>query len=382
MREEWDYWVTDLGAPVYMSYDWLRLWWQFYGKGARLSVFKFSIGGVLVGVVPLYISVLGIPPFQIRVARLVGANVPPKVFNPPVPSLLSVEIWQHTLQHMFANEKCDLVSIGPLSESYVGLDGLKETANKGNSNWGNGRLTDRDVHTVYYLPKTAEELFSAIDRKELKVRRKKLRELESKGPVRVDIVKDSVGVNRELESFAQQHKTQWEAERRPGHFSAWPQSLDLHRELVSCQGKLGRVRFVRLMLGDQVIANQYNYAFGRSLFAELPARVVGAEWDRLSLGCSSQLKLLEAAVVEGFEIMESGLGHYDYKVLLGGCEHKAITLRYHAKQATSRAKVRGCSILRDSISLLSQKLWYRRISPLLPKRLRLGQSEMALTYDF
>jgi hypothetical protein len=55
---------------------------------------------------------------------------------------------------------------------------------------------------------------------------------------------------------------------------------------------------VRLMLGDQVIANQYNYAFGRSLFAELPARVVGAEWDRLSLGCSSQLKLLEAAVVE------------------------------------------------------------------------------------
>ncbi len=67
-----------------MSYDWVRTWWEFYGKNKELRIFLFFVGEQIVGVVPIYIDTLGFGPLKFRVARLVGANIPPKVFNPPI----------------------------------------------------------------------------------------------------------------------------------------------------------------------------------------------------------------------------------------------------------------------------------------------------------
>jgi CelD/BcsL family acetyltransferase involved in cellulose biosynthesis len=381
-QEEWDRMAADVGAPVYMSYDWARVWWQFYGQGSSLRLFTFSSGDTLVGVVPVYLSVLGAWPTQIRVARLVGSNIPPKIFNPPVHPEIGAKAWEAVLSHLFSKDKCDVVSLGPVSETYSGFNSLSEVAGHGNGIWETGQVVDRDVHTVYHLPKTLDELLAGVDRKELKTRRKKLRELESKGPLRIEVVKEPGKVEQEFEEFAEVHRTQWEAEGRPGHFHAWPNALEFNRELVKVQGKRGRVRFVRLLVGDVLVANQYNYAFGRNLYAELPSRATGPEWDRLSLGCSSQVKLLESAINEGFATMESGLGHYEYKVLLGGREHRAVLFRLRSLRASSRARVRVSSALRDLLVLTSQKLWYKRISPHLPKSMRRGQSNSAVSFDF
>jgi CelD/BcsL family acetyltransferase involved in cellulose biosynthesis len=135
-------------------------------------------------------------------------------------------------------------------------------------------------------------------------------------------------------------------------------------------------------VGGQLVASQYNFAFGRNLYAELPSRAFGGEWDRLSLGCSSQVKLLEAAIAEGFDTMESGLGHYDYKVLLGGREHNAVVLRLRAARASSRLRGRANAASRDLLLLFWHKLWYRRILPRLPKAFRSGQSQLMLAHDY
>jgi CelD/BcsL family acetyltransferase involved in cellulose biosynthesis len=381
-REAFDRLAIETGAPVYMTYDWLRIWWQFYAAGGSLRLFTFRRAGEAVGLVPVYLRVIGMPPFRIRVARLVGANIPPKVFNPPIDPASSKDIWESVLRHLFVQDKCDVVSLGPLSETYRGFQGLQEAAHKGGSDWSAEPPVVRDVHTVYYLPKTLDELLASLDGKERKVRRKKLRDLEAKGPIRGDVVKEPAAVEHEFEEFARAHTSQWEAEGRPGHFHAWPRALEYNRELVRVHSRLGRVRFVRLFVGEQLVANQYNFAFGRGLYAELPSRVVGTEWDRLSLGCSSQVKLLETAIAEGFETMESGLGHYEYKVLLGGREHTAFILRLHARRAASRVRGRACSAGRDLLMLFSQKLWYKRLSPRLPKYLRSGQSELSLAHDY
>lgn len=381
-REVWDRFVLETNAPIYMSYDWLRLWWQFYGAGHKLRVFTFSERDSLVGILPFYLSQVGFPPFRIRVARLVGANIPARIFNPPVHGAFAAEIWRTTLRQLIAREGCDILSIGPLSETYTGLEALNEAARNSDSEWANASLRQRDVHTVYYLPKTFDEFLASIDGKERKIRRKKLRDLEAKGHIRVEVVKNPAAVEEEFEAFRRQHTFQWEAEGRPGHFHAWPRALEYHRALIKAHGQLGRARIVRMLVGDEVVAHQYNYAFGRTLFAELPARMAGPEWDRLSLGCSSQVKLIEAAIREGFEKMESGMGHYDYKVLLGGREHRALTLRAHACGASARTRIRSCSMMRDLLMVVAHKIWYRRISPRLPKRFRSGQPKTVLAYDY
>lgn len=380
---QWDRFATAAGAPVYMSFDWVKLWWQFYGHGSSLRLFLFSIEGSLVGIVPIYLTHLGVWPFKAKVARLVGANIPPKVFNPPLSREHSSAIWKTVLQHLLLRDRCDVVSLGPVSETYAQLESLKEAALNGQmAEAAAAELVTRDVHTVYYLPKSADEFFASLDGKERKVRRKKLRDLEAKGPLRVDVLSEPAAVEQGFEQFVRQHTAQWEAEGRPGHFHAWPQGLEYHRQLVKTQAKSQRVRIMRLFVGQENVANQYCFAFGKNLYAELPSRAVGSEWDRLSLGCSSQVKLLESAVSEGFETMESGLGHYEYKVLLGGREHRVLTLRLNAKRRASQFRAKTCSAWRDLMTVTSQKIWYKRVSPHLPKNFRSGQLRTVLHLDF
>lgn len=382
LAAEWDRLAVETGAPIYMSFDWVRLWWQFYGKGSELRLFIFSAGDSIVGILPIYLKCVGLWPLRIKVARLVGANIPPKVFNPPVMQSSMSETWSTLLRHLVDRDECDVVSLGPVSEKYEGLPSLTEVASDGRLAGISGSALERDVHTVYYLPGNPEKLFASLDARERKVRRRKLRELEAKGPVRVDVVREPAAVENEFGEFVKQHTAQWEAEGRPGHFHAWPHALEFHRRLVKVQAELGRVRLVNLFLAEENVASQYCFAFGKHLYAELPARAIGPDWERLSLGCSSQVKLLESAIAEGFETMESGLGHYEYKVLLGGQEHRVLNMRFRATRRSSRVRTRACLAMGRLMVTASQKLWYKRISPHLPKPLRSGQAETTLSFDF
>lgn len=41
LRPVWDDAVIRLGGTIYMSYDWTRTWWNFYGEKNELRVFLF-----------------------------------------------------------------------------------------------------------------------------------------------------------------------------------------------------------------------------------------------------------------------------------------------------------------------------------------------------
>src|ERR1035437_3792774 len=116
LREEWDNAVIRLGGSIYMSYDWVRTWWEFYGAGKELRIFLFSSASKIVGILPLYIDSLGWGPLRFGVARLVGANIPPKVFDPAIDEEFSEKIFEAVLVQLFQEDECDLLSLGPISE--------------------------------------------------------------------------------------------------------------------------------------------------------------------------------------------------------------------------------------------------------------------------
>ncbi len=382
LREQWDRAVLALGGTLYMSYDWSRLWWQFYGANKDLRLFIFYSGDEIVAIVPLYIETIGLAPFGLKLARLIGANAPPRVFDPPAHKDYARQVWEAVVTHLFARERCDLLSFGPFSEHYEPALSLQTVVEAHPELVRKPITVQRGVHTVFPLPSSYEDYLNSLDGKERKIRRKRLRELENALPVRTEVVRDPGGVEKEFEEFVQQHTSQWAGEGRPGHFHAWPNALKFHRALVGAQGRLGRLRFIKLMAGDQVAANQYTFAFGKTLYAELPARLSGRQWERFSLGCTSQIKLIEAAINEGFKAMESGMGHYDYKVLLNGKEQRVAVMRVQAKRSASRVRAWACSAARGIVTLFAHKIWYRRISPRLPKSLRTSQPAVAITYDF
>ena len=46
LRPAWDQACLRAGGSVYMTYDWVRVWWEFYGRGAELRLFVFFAGPV------------------------------------------------------------------------------------------------------------------------------------------------------------------------------------------------------------------------------------------------------------------------------------------------------------------------------------------------
>ena len=66
LREEWDATVLTLGAPVCMTFDWLKTWWVHYGdrKELRILAFPFFKGRELRDHLP--VSVQQLAPTEIR----------------------------------------------------------------------------------------------------------------------------------------------------------------------------------------------------------------------------------------------------------------------------------------------------------------------------
>lgn len=380
-RERSDQAVLQLNGPIYMSFDWLRIWSEFYCTNKQIRLFIFREGERIVGLVPIYIDEIGFAPCRLRVARLIGSPIPPKVFDPPIDATYAKQIWSSVITQLFQKDACDLLTIGMISQQYAAGQGLTEACRDSASLVQTCESTSNEVRTMYELPNDFLEYFEAINSKEKKIRKKKIRDLEEVGSIRTEIVKDPAAVADAFEAFAKQHTTQWQAEGRTGHFHAWPRGLDYNRALVKTHGALGRVYFFKLWVGDEVVTWQYTFAFGNTVYAELPARLSDPKWERYSLGCTSQIKLIEDVIGAGIQRIDSGLGHYQYKILTNGIESPVFTHRIVSASPMRRAKIAFYKKFGAAYRVVLHKIWYRRVTPHLPAKWRRGQSESLITFD-
>jgi CelD/BcsL family acetyltransferase involved in cellulose biosynthesis len=185
----------------------------------------------------------------------------------------------------------------------------------------------------------------------------------------------------EFERFLRQHSGQWRAIGKGGHFEAWPKAADYNRELVRSQARHGRVRFFRMLIDGEVVANRYTFLLGDTLFSELPARAVGPQWDKLGIGVCSLLKFNEDAISAGIATIDSGMGGYDHKVSLGGEEIPVGNWQVVRRHPISRLRARFFKPVAQAVKVLFHKLWYRRVVPCLPGRIGRTQSLWWLRFD-
>ena len=382
LREEWDQAVLDFGGSIYMSYDWSRIWWEFYGRDQALRIFIFRVDDQIVGIAPIYIDCVRLWPLRFRVARLVGSNIPPKVFNPPIAPAWAEQIFERILLQLFKEDSCDVLSFGPVSEVYSPLGGLFKASAGKPSLVSKATAAANDVHSVWSLPQTLEEYYQSLSRNERKNRRADLKKLQTDHDARIEVVSNEQQAEQAFDDFLRQHAAQWQAEGKAGHFKAWPQATELNRALVDAHGKLGRVRFVRILVNGRVISSIYAFALGGSYYCELPARSLEPEWERLSLGPAAIVAAIEVAIKDGITRIEGGLGHYEYKIRLNAKEYATVTVRVVGKGFASRIRARIMLAARSCVLLAYHKLWYCRIAPHLRGAGKQSQWRVWLRLDF
>lgn len=382
LRELWDEFTEKAGGSIYMSFDWCQTWWRFYGRRNALRIYIARSGKQIVGILPLYIDRMGVYPLRFRVAKLVGANIPPKVFAPALLPEYAYAIFRIVLSHLLKTERCDVLSIGPVSKFFPSGPILRSVVENEFAESSVFVEQPRDVYTVFELPDDYLSYLRSLSRNERKQYNYKLRALQKEHNISVRVVNSTSEASTAYEMFLQMHTRQWNEEGRPGHFKAWPQADEYNRELVQKQALRGRVRFLLLQSDETVIAAQFGFRFGNTYYWELPARATGPQWERLSLGRTALCLLFEEVIAEGMRTIQAGLGHYKYKRGLGGKEISVQYLRVVSRSMMSRIKWFCFRMIGSIIQLSYHKVWYRRIQPHLPKGFQWPIWRFSIRLDF
>ncbi|MEK6756255.1 MAG: GNAT family N-acetyltransferase [Bacteroidota bacterium] len=373
LQEQWDSLAASAGSGIFLTYDWCRIWWKYYGRNRDLKVWVFQKGTDLVGIVPLFLETIWLGPVSMRVARLVGSDHTLAQFSLPIVSDHLEEVVEGLAESLLG-EKWDILHIGPIAGLYRHYDALKDALYGAFGYACSISCNQKQVQTYYFLANTWEAQLASLSKNGRKHIRRSHRELE-----RVmrdqpgDLASDCATIQNVDEiflGFVRMHQKHWEKRGRPGHFGDWPDSFDFHRELAHAQLERGRLRLMRIHWGECCLAYEYAYRFGDTYFAFLSARTDCDDLADVGMGSIMFAEQIKAAMSENVRYIDDMEAKYEHKLRLGGKLFPMKDIYVVRKQPLCLARVRVFRLLSKLLHLGYCRIWYMRIAPRLPLRRR------------
>lgn len=365
MQQEWDEFVESVDGDIYLTYDWCRVWWQFYGKGRVLRIFIYKKNTKIIGLVPIFYEKVWLGPVWLRLAKIVGSDFTMAMINPPVQADFAVAIFKSIFASLIQSDKCDAIWLGPIGGKYNALQQLQDVM-QNCSGMALLRKNIRSPYTTFPLPKKFDEYIQSLNKRQRGNLRRDLNLIDKSFQMTQDVIQDDAVAISEFEKFVQMHTKQWELEGKLGHYHDWPQGLEFNTKLVIRQAGKGRLRLIRLMADGKVVSYQLCYAFGKRWHWRLPARLVGPDWDKFALGRIGLIKEIEMAIDEGVQEIEAGAGHYEYKLKLGGQELPLYSFVVAGKGLFRRWRILIFIELSNLLHFVYYKAWFNRLAPKLP----------------
>ncbi len=364
---EWDALVERTGGDIRLTHAWCRTWWEHYGGSRALHIFSTRPAGQLGGVLPLLLDRVRLGPVSLRVARIVGSDFTPGIYNPPIDSSLVAPLITSAAGSLLSAGACDVICLGPLSAGLPGFAALHEAVARERPEFVLARDASVGVHMHVQLPSTFDEYLASLSKQQRKSYRRKWRDLTAAHTTREEIVADPGDeLPAAFEAMVELHARQWQARGAPGHFGDWPSARAFHRDVVAQQARCGRSRLVNMFCDDTLVGARYAYLLGGRWYAWLSARRVGAPWDDFSLGNVGLVRAISSAIDAGATWMDLGTGYYEHKTLLGARQDDVRSLVLVRRDRLTPARLRWFGHFADLLHILYHKIWFRRAARYAP----------------
>ena len=376
IKEEWDKLVLECNSTIYMTFDWCKIWWKFYGSKNELLIFHFYDDDKIIGILPVYFEKIFFGPVSLKVCRLIGSNIPPKIFNPPVSATHKIQVLEHFLK--IISNKCDIVSIGPVSENYLSDEDQKKLNDK--SLFSHCSKEFYDDHMFIKLPDNFNKYLESISSREKSAYKKNIKRLNRDFKLDVDIIKSFDEMA--FKTFQGMHYNQWIKKGMLGHFKSWPFSTDFHLALAQKQAEFARYLLIKISKNQEAIFIGYGYIFNNTFYFQLFARSVSPEDEKYSIGTIGHCIIAEFLINNKGKMIELGPGLFDYKINLGAKSEKAWVYKFIANRKSSLFKHKIVMLEKKFVNIIYHKFWYRRVQPLLPAFLKQPLSKHWVRLDF
>lgn len=373
LREQWDALAASAGSGIFLTFDWCRIWWKYYGRNRHLRVWVFQKGTDLIGIVPLFLERIWIGPVSVRAVRLVGSDHTLAQFSLPIVTDHLAEVGDGLAESLL-REKWDILHIGPIAGLYRHCGALAEALRQAFGSTCSISWRQKLVQTYYFVAETWEAHLASLSKNGRKHVRRSLRELErvmqdQPGDLATDLA-TMQNVDERFRAFVDMHQELWKKKGRPGHFGDWPDSFGFHREIAHAQLECDRLRLMRIGWGQRELAYEYTYQFGGKYFAFLSARDDSDDLAHVGIGSVMFSELLKGAIRENVRYIDDMEAKYDYKLRLGGKLLPMTDIYVVRESVLCHARARAFGLLSKLLHLGYCRIWYMRIAPKLPLRRR------------
>ena len=368
---EWDEFIESVGGEIFLTYDWCRTWWKYYGDGRRLMICIFRDSqNSLCGVMPVFSETFGFGPASVRVVKMVGSDFMPITFAIPVREE-RLEIVTHAFLDLL-NEKChwDLLYLGAICGRYPAIERLVSAYKAYSNNAYDVDVTSNQVEIYFDVANSWDEQIAGLSKNQRRNIRRVHEDLQKESLTPNYISATKSDFSETFSTFVKVHQQQWNELGMPGHFIDWPFSIEFHRELGSIVFDKGRTKLLTIKLNDEVIGYNYLYKFGSRYQSYLTGRSHSRNASKIDFHKITFGLLIQSALSEQVRSISSGRGRYEHKLAMGGKLTNVNNVYVESKEMLSRMKLSIFYLLIWICSVLYAKVWRRRVAPRLGLRSR------------
>lgn len=348
-------WTALLGAcsdrNLFLSWDWVSLWWTIYGQGSRLHLLVArDAGGQLLGIAPLKkrrLSVLGVGLGQVVEFIGTGGDVTPERLDFIIRPGAEAPVAAAMVAALYDDGSVAGLDLKPMAASSPARPFLV-AALAGHGGHA-ATETPHSVCPVLTLPPTWEEFVHGRS----KNYRKKIGEYQRRGArdfgatVRLTTSPDELG--RDMSVLIDLHARRWDGASRAFRTPAY---VEFHRRFAERLLAAGRLRLFVLDSPNGPLAALYCFAQDGRYYFYQSGR--DPERSRHRPGLVLMHAAIQHAIEEGVGVFDFLSGGEAYKYIWAGEEQASVHLE-HWRTAPARFVARA-------------RPWLRRVRhPLTPE---------------
>jgi CelD/BcsL family acetyltransferase involved in cellulose biosynthesis len=374
MQQEWDSFIEAVGAEIFLTYDWCRIWWKYYGKNRDLKVFVFRSGNELVGIIPLFFEEIWLGPVSVRAAKIVGTDFTINTVSPPIRPTALEPVVQELLTKLCSDYKWDIIHIGPLSGMYQAAD-LIYTCSKSLDNSYSIQEKISGFQVYVTLGDNWEEYLKGLSKKMQRNIKHSYRDISKIDCDKPQVLAANIAEFHNCEeifnNFVQMHQQHWQKLGKLGHFADWPVATEFHCEMAAAQLKHDRLRLMELKIGNYALGYAYDYKFGNKYYAFLDARTplgkIPGSTSNISLGTIIWNEEVKKALEGKTKHIDMMPGNDEYKLRLGGTAlHIRNIYIFPKRPLILILRISLFRALAWLLDLCYYRIWFCRLADRLP----------------
>lgn len=333
LESEWSLLLEQSEANnVFLSWDWVRVWWVVYGEPYELYLMEVrDEDGTLVAIAPLKIAR---GPFGRRTAEFMGqgGGVTPEYLDFLVRRGWAQIALPAILHHLASDPYITDLDLHPIPDDSPNLPLIRRTLAEA----GVLRTSARSKCPVISLPETWEQYLASKS----KNYRKKMREFENRAnrDLRAEfrLTRTVEDLDADLATLRALHQSRWDGKSRAFSDARY---MDFHRDFARCLLTRNQLRLYTLETQGKPIASLYCFRHEHTIYYYQSGRDPG--YGKYRVGLLIIHWAIREAIREGATLFDLLTGAEHYKQRWATSYRTNLRIRFRHRLSRRLASLLG-----------------------------------------